>query len=218
MPLFPELSHRPAKELMRWFSEPDHDKEVPDGDLELWLGEVASRIAKNGIKGVDFLLSCIPSADDFRLRSILVSLSLVENQLSSRKRGTVCTRIRPFLYDARPIIVAETVDALSHLSCPGTKHGILPLLNHSSPYVVGSVLRFLARHFPEEAVPLLEQALDSEDPIIRQNGIDELDDLHYLPALPRIRQLLKDDNKYVREAAITAVMHLEEAEGNLEEQ
>ena len=182
---------------------------MPDDEKELWLDEAAIHIAKTGPWGVNFLLAFIPYADDLQLRSILLALSFPETKLSTAQRSKVSEIAKTFLGDNRPLIVADAIDALRHLGCRDAIKVVSPLLNHASPYVVGSVLRFFACHAPKKAVPLLEKALKSEEPIIRQNAIDELDHMNYRPALPKIRQLRRDPDKYVRQAARTAVANLE---------
>jgi HEAT repeat protein len=197
------------EELMRWFLQGGRAAWVSEGEGDLWLTEVAARIARTGSKGIAFLLSCLPKADDARLRAILTALSLSAKGLSTRRRAEVCGCVRPLLADARPLVVADAVDALRHLGCRDALDKVLPLLQHPSAYVVGSALRFLARHDPQRTVPLLEAVLKSPEPIMRQNALDELDDLGHVASLPKIRQLLKDPDQDVRQAALTAVENLE---------
>jgi hypothetical protein len=214
MSVFPELQQHTPKQLRRFFMG-DGGPHVPEEEQELWLQEVAIQIAKTGAKGIDFLLSCVPDADELRLRAILLAMSLVEKKMSARKRANICGVARTLLNDQRAMIVAEAVDTLSHLGCPETAEYVSPLLQHHSPYVVGSALRFFARRDHEKAVPLLEEALKSEEPIVRQSAIDELDEMNYTPALPKIRQLLQDPDEEVRQAARGAVVHLENADSLL---
>jgi HEAT repeat protein len=54
-------------------------------------------------------------------------------------------------------------------------------------------------------------ALTSKEPIVRQNAVDELDELNFSQALPAIKRLLRDKDRSVRQAARTAVRNLEEA-------
>ena len=61
------------------------------------------------------------------------------------------------------------------------------------------------------AKPLLYDALSSSHPIVRENAIDELDELDCKEALPRIRTLLDDPDKNVRQAAKTAIENLDMA-------
>ena len=56
---------------------------------------------------------------------------------------------------------------------------------------------------------MLERALHSKEPVVRQNAVDELDEMNYTPALAKIKRLLADPDKDVRQAASTAVAHLE---------
>jgi HEAT repeat protein len=212
MPLFPELSCRPPEELMHWFLDRDREAKVPDGEGESWLTEVAIEIAKAGANGIDWLLSVTPDVDASRQRAILTAFASAEKKLSVRKRTAICTLARTLLANRQPLVVAEAIDTLCHLGCRDARDDIFRLLEHSSPYVVGSALRYLARHEPTTAVPLLEKALESDEPVVRQNAIDELEELDYLPALPKIRRLLDDVDEYVRQAARTAVSHLEESE------
>ena len=104
------------------------------------------------------------------------------------------------------------MDTLSHLECPSAEEEVYSLLAHDSPYVAGSALRFLARRLGKKAVPLLVQALQSEEPIVRQNAVDELDEMNYRLALPQIKQLLRDPDQDVRQAARTAVAHFEDSD------
>ena len=92
--------------------------------------------------------------------------------------------MRGFLQDARPGIVAAAVEALNHLKCVDARGEILALLKHSAAEVVGSVLRFMTSRFPKDAVPLLEEALESPQALLRETAADELGELGYTPALP----------------------------------
>jgi HEAT repeat protein len=206
--LFPEVRRLSLKELESFF-QGTRTPHVPEDEQELWLQEVAIRIARTGAKGVDFLLSFLPRADQRRLRAALIALSFVQRTLSARKRMKICRLVMALLHDRRAMIVAEAVDTLSHLGCPAAEEEVYSLLQHGSPYVVGSALRFLSRHLGAKAAPLLVQALRSEEPIVRQNALDELDEMNYVRALPQIRQLLQDPDADVRQAARTAVGHFE---------
>jgi hypothetical protein len=209
MSMFPELRGRGPKELSSLFLS-GRGSEVPEDEQELWLQEVAVRIARAGAKGVDLLLSWAPGADESRLRAILLAMSFVAKKLSSHKRARICELARALLDDGRAMVVAEAVDTLSSLGCPAAAESVSPLLGHPSPYVVGSALRFFARRDREKAAPLLEKALGSEEPIVRENAVDELDGMNYTPALPKIRRLLRDPDEDVRQAARTALAHFED--------
>jgi hypothetical protein len=191
----------------------DGPPEVAEDEKELWLQEAAVNIARAGAWGINFLLAFVPYADELRLRAVLLGLSLVSAKLSARQRTAVEGTARQLLDDPRAMVVAEAVDTLSSLRCREATTLVTPMLQHTSPYVVGSALRFFAHCAPEQAVPLLKKALKSKEPIVRQNAVDELDDMNYTPALAKIRRLLKDPDQYVRQAARTAVAHLEMGTG-----
>jgi HEAT repeat protein len=184
--------------------------QVDENEQELWLQEAAVTIAKAGAWGVDFLLAFVPYADESRLRAILLALSMAAKKLSALQRANLVEVARRLLDDKRALVVAEAVDTLSHLGCREATKSVTPLLQHPSPYVVGSALRFFSRCAPDQAVPLLEKALKADDPIVRQNAVDELAELNYTPALAKIRRLLQDPHPDVRQAARTAVAHFED--------
>jgi HEAT repeat protein len=182
---------------------------VPKGEYALWLQELAIAIAKAGPEETKWLLAFARYADELRLRAILVAMTCVAEELSEQQREYLCELARQLLADKRPMVVAEAIDTLRLLGCRRAKDRIAALGRHSSPYVRGSVLRYFARHHSKEAVPLLERALNSKEPVVRQNAVDELDEMNYTPALAKIKRLLEDPDKDVRQAARTAVEHLE---------
>lgn len=92
---------------------------------------------------------------------------------------------------------------------------MLILRDHTSPYVRGAVLRFVSELYPELATKLLFESLRDQHALVRQNAIDELDDLGMIESLPSIRLLLNDSHPDVRQAAQTAVANLE-ARGHTE--
>ena len=204
----PRLRGHQPKKLQTIFMH-NGETPVPEGEREIWLQEAAIQIAKTSPRGVDFLLSRVPEADELRLRAILLAMSFVAKKVSSRQRVGICKLARELVGDRRPMVVAEAVDTLSNFACRSAVESVSPLLKHASPYVVGSALRFFARCDPVRAVPLLEKALKAEEPIVRQNAVDELDEMNHRPALEKIKRLLRDPDKDVRQAARTAVAHLE---------
>jgi HEAT repeat protein len=182
---------------------------LPQEESELWLQELAVAIAQVGREGTDCLLAFAPYADELRLRAILLAMTCVSEELSDQQREYLCDLARHLLADKRPMVVAEAIDTLTKLGCRRAKKSIATQSRHSSPYVRGSVLRYFARQHPKEAVPRLERALNSKAPVVRQNAVDELDEMNYRPALAKIKRLLADPDKDVRQAARTAVEHLE---------
>jgi len=182
--MFPSLHKVQPTELMAWFLGYSPPR-IPKDEYEFWLQEVALAIANAGPDWAGVLLAFAPHANEVQLRAILLALSCAKGILSEKQRDVLCARARDLLADRRPMVVAEAVDTLTTLGCRRTKESISSLLRHPSPYVRGSALRHFARRHPKEAVPLLERALHSKEPVVRQNAVDELDELNYTPALEK---------------------------------
>jgi HEAT repeat protein len=70
----------------------------------------------------------------------------------------------------------------------------------------------MAKLHPEKAIPLLLASLESEDAIIRENAIDELDDLDFKGAVPYLSKLINDPDINVRQAAQTALDNLQDTD------
>ncbi|MGI8552764.1 MAG: restriction endonuclease [Dehalococcoidia bacterium] len=79
---------------------------------------------------------------------------------------------------------------------------------HSSPFVRGSVLRFLSYVEPQSVLGPLLDALSDPAYVVRENAIDELDNLGVVESAGRIRTLLNDPEPDVREAAKEAIANL----------
>jgi HEAT repeat protein len=212
MPFFPELAETPLWSLFRDFDAPHPPAAIEEDDWPEWYAELAMQIAKSGKHGLEFLLSHAAMADVTRLRAILISLAFLSRRPvpHSHTRSRIKQMLLGLLGHPDPIIIANVIDDLGLLDFAEELDNVWRLRDHPSPYVVGSVLRFLSRHYPEKARPLLEQALTSPEYIIRENGVDELDELGCVESLPKLRQLLDDPHPHVRQAAQTAVANLEE--------
>lgn len=205
MSYFPELDGQNVAELIRSFNlEPFVVEGDSDAEKTVWYAEAACKIAEAGKEGGDYLLSRIDEVDDLRLRAILSALPCFRRKTTKIRKALLL-----FLHDERPLIMAEAIDSARYLGYKDFVDQILPLQDHQSPYVVGSVLRYLSHHYPKAATPLLLDALEKQDPILLQNAIDALDELGYVDALPRIRSLVDHGDAYVRQAAQTAVANLE---------
>ena len=183
----------------------DFDKDEYLDCEETWYEEIAYKIAGLGQPGVDFLLSRVTAADEARLRAIIGAIAWPKE-----KSERIYEMLRFYLNDPMPLVVSEVIDTARHLNYTEFLDEVLARQNHASPYVVGSVLRYLAQHYSLLAKPLLLEALEAQDPIIIQNGIDELDILEASEALPKIRQLQSHVDENVRRAAQSAVASLQE--------
>jgi hypothetical protein len=207
MAFFPELTGQSLQRLEELFvAEGPNNAE----DKELWFQEVAVLIAQRGNDGLSFLLRAIPEADPCQLRAILLAFSFLDPGVAKERIAELQGTLLGFLASENPSLVAQAIDALADLDVD-VANEVRSLLAHQSPYVVGSVLRYLSRHSPEQAKPILLKSLGSQDPIIRQNAIDELDSMGCWEALESIRSLVNDKDKNVRQAAQTEVNNMQAA-------
>jgi hypothetical protein len=176
-----------------------------DGDYDDYYEEVVQHIAAQGAPGLSYLKKVVQEAQMNvpQLRAAIWILSLQEEELWYREK------LQILLQDSRDLIVADAIDGLAVLKARDLSEKILQLYNHPSPYVKGSVLRYMSKLFPNEAPPMLIKALKDPHYIVRENAIDELDDLEYYQALPDIRALLQPgEHEDVIQAAETAVENL----------
>lgn len=211
MTFYPELDQLNLEELTACFEMPP-----PEGEnyADVYYSEVASLISQEGESGVAFLLKQLRQADSARLRAILFALT--------RKHETPLgeEQLLSYLEDERPEIVAEAVDGLRRQGLEGAADRVLSLAEHRSPYVRGSVLRFMSQLHPEGALPFLINAMKDKHFIVRENAADEMGELGKPEALPHLRSLLADPNGDVRQAAQTAIEILEakrDAESRIDE-
>lgn len=206
MSFYPELDHLTLQELIAHFQgSPLEGEEYAD----VYYQEVANLIGAQGEVGVAFLQGEIKKADTARLRAILFALT--EARLDNPEFRDL---LRSYLQDERPMVVMEAVDSLRMLGDKDSFEQVLALVQHPSPYVRGSVLRYMRCLYPNKALPVLIEALKDPDYIVRENAAEELGELYEVEAIPYLRPLLADSHVDVREAAHTAITMLEESESD----
>ncbi|NJM59583.1 MAG: HEAT repeat domain-containing protein [Oscillatoriales cyanobacterium RU_3_3] len=203
MSLYPELDNLDLTQLINCFH-----KTFPNGESDnfAYFGEVALRIRQQGKAGIDFLFEELDLANLDRLRGIILALTFPPPVEHPSLRDILLS----YLHDRRPSIVADAVDGMRFLGATDTADAVLPLSTHPDPYVRGSVLRFVSHLFPLSAPPILLKALQDPHYIVRENAIDELDDLGAIEAINYIRPFLSDPHPDVVQAAQTAISNLEE--------
>lgn len=197
MAIYHELVHFTLPELIDAFRGPP-----PEGDdyAAAYYDEVASLIRAQGEAGIEFLFDVGVHGTGDRLASLLVGLSPLRSNASRLK-----DMLRRHLCDDHPRVVMAAIDGLRHQGEGGAIDEVLKLRDHPSPYVRGSVLRYVGRFAPDAATPMLIAALDDADPIVRGTAIDELDELGVGDAMVLLCPLLADPDPDVRHAAQLAL-------------
>ncbi len=191
--------------LITSFRSPDPEEHDYHANYGIYFEELASQILAQGPAGLNFLLTELKQGDWVRQRGILAALGRAEPR-PARSQEVFLS----YLTDQREFIVAEAIDGLTHLKDPTVASQVLPYLSHASPYVRGSVLRYLSRLYGAAAKKTLVTGLRDPHYIVRENAIDELADLGITEAIPKIQLLLQDAHQEVRMAAKTALETLQD--------
>jgi len=208
MGIYPELDDLQAEDLYSKFEGRAPGADEPDyvHDKTIFYDEVADLIiAKGGESGYRYLLSRIASADTPRLRAILYALAIVKDH-----RHEVRAILTRYLEDGNDLIVSEAIEGLTHIGDKNSYDRITAFLDHPSPYVRGSVLRYLAKIDSAQAMTRLKAALADPHYIVRESAIDEIDELEMTKLVRReIEQLrVNDPHQDVRDAAKTAIENI----------
>ncbi len=200
MGVYPELDNLNLEALINcWYQPPLDGEEYAVS----YYDELAALIREKGEAGITFLFGEISKANTERLGAILFFLPPQDHPLLQ-------DTLRSYLHDERPHVVARAIDGLRRQGEKDSINEVLSLRAHPSPYVRGSVLRFISELYPESAPSLLLEALQDPHYIVRENAIDELDRLGVVEAISSIRPLLADPHPDTRQAAETAIQNLEE--------
>jgi len=211
MSLYPELDGLGITELVEAFHQP-----APEGDeyAFAYYSEIAWRLRQQGEAGNTALWNEIDKANIEQLRAILVALTAPVTAhpqikpLGRQRWLELRDLLKTHLGHTEPLIVAEAIDGLGHLGEKDVLNQVLSLHDHSSPFVRGSVLRYMAQLWPEQAFQLLIKALSDQHFIVRENALDELGELGRPEAIPHIQPFLTDEHPDVRQAAQTAIENL----------
>lgn len=204
-PRLTATGHRVLDKLITSFRSPDPEENDYNANYGIYFEELATKILAQGPAGLNFLLTELKRSNFARQRGILAALGRAEPPLSQLRE--VFLR---YLKDQRELIVAEAIDGLTHLRDTTVASQVLPCLSHASPYVRGSVLRYLSRLYGAAAKESLITCLSDPHYIVRENAVDELADLGITEAIPKIQPLLQDTYQEVRMAAKTALETLQD--------
>lgn len=176
-----------------------------NGDYSSFYDEVAQYIAALGAPGLSYLKNVV---EEDRMEVPQLRAAIWIFGLQDEEDPWYREKLQTLLQDPRELIMAEAVDGLVRIQARDLRENILRLRDHPSPYVRGSVLRYMSELFPKDAPPMLIAALKDPHYIVKENALDELDNLNYYQALPYIRPLLHNQHEDVIQAAETAVENL----------
>lgn len=151
---------------------------------------VATQLAEEHRQPLEAMLDSLSVK---RLRAGICGLGIV----SSVESESV---IKKFIDHDEPLVVAAAIDGLRRIGVADWSV-VSSQQQHPSPFVRGAILRFAKDRLGEESLPLLLRGLDDEDPIVRENAIDELDGLVSSDSADLIRPYLDDASAHVRQAA-----------------
>lgn len=211
MSLYPELDGLGITELLEAFHQPARDG---DEYAFAYYSEIAWRLRQHSEMGNTALWNEIGKANMEQLRAILVALTApvtVHPQfkpLGHQRLLELRNLLKTCLDYTEPLIIAEAIDGLTHLGEKDVLNHVLSLRTHPSPFVRGSVLRYMARLWPERSFQLLIEALNDPQFIVRESALDELGELGRPEAIPHIQPYLADEHPDVRQAAQTAIENL----------
>lgn len=212
--IYPELNSFSLVELEAKFrAPPPQDPDLAgagfpeDPDLvydNLWYDEVAIAIReRDPEKGARFLRGEVAGADLGRLTAILLAITwFKEGDRDQADLPIEC------LEHPDEDVVARAIDGLAGLGGCGLTERILALGADARPWVRGAVLRFAAQVVPDRAPALLLDALTDSHYVVRENAVDELEDLDYTPALARVEAMCADPHPHVRQTAVSAIINL----------
>ncbi len=197
MSLYPELDHLPLPELLDAFHGPP-----PEGDAyaAAFYDEVTGRIRGHGDPGIRFLVDAVDQTSGDRLASLLIGLAPIQSTIPK-----IETTLRRCLINDDGRVVMAAVDGLRLLGDAAAMDEVLALRDHPSPYVRGSVLRYMRSRSPKRATPILLEALNDPDPIVRGSAIDELGGIADRGVARLVVPLVDDPDPDVRRAAQLAI-------------
>jgi hypothetical protein len=196
----PELDNLSLHELIARFGGPATGHEDEE---QVYYDEIAYLMPeRHGANGTAFLLRELGQIrdDETRLGAVLGGLRFLP------PHDPVGIQITRFYLDhANEFIVMEAIDGLAHLEVTEAHDRVLAHLVHPSQYVVGAVLRYMSKLFPDEAKSILHKALSDRRYVVRECAVDELDELDPpafdVEVASHIRPLLGDSHPDVRSAA-----------------
>lgn len=200
----PELDSLSLQELQACFQTAAPKDADLEGDYQLWYEELAVDIRERDPDGgARFLRGQVARADPDRLAAILLALTWFHERDTAHADLMIEGLEHP---DEQ--VAARAIDGLAWLGGHGLTEQILARGADPRVLVRGAVLRFASRVVPDRAPTLLLDALTDRHYIVRENAVDELEELDYTAALARIEALSEDPHPHVRQAVLGAITSL----------
>lgn len=154
---------------------------------------------------VDYLEKNLDLFDLKRKRAAIFGLGFTKNA-----EHRIVEKLKSFLVNGESMLVSEAMDSLARMEIFDCWEAVNQQLKSNSEFVRGAALRFARAALQQKAIPLLLSALNDPHYIVRENAIDELSELGDNSIIERIKPLIADKHKDVRQAAETAIELLNE--------
>ncbi|MBF6437188.1 HEAT repeat domain-containing protein [Nocardia cyriacigeorgica] len=143
------------------------DRFSVDGEYDDYYEVVAQGLYEHGRAGIEVLVQELASRRIPQLRAALTVLAVQQGD-----DPQFVERAKSLAGNAEPIVAADAIRLLGSLGVTDVADRIRGLVGHSSPLIRASVLDYLARVEPDSARPVLIQALEDSDYIVRETAIE----------------------------------------------
>ena len=114
MSFFPILENKALPDLIRIFARIPRIRDCANED-ELFFQELASRIAKYGKVGAEFLLESLSHTDMQKLQGVLTAFSFVDKDAIKELLPRIRAELAAYLTSPSPSLVARAVDGINAL-------------------------------------------------------------------------------------------------------
>lgn len=194
--LFSELEGSTLDELTAAFRGPPLDGE----EYRIsFYDDVATQIAKVG--GVRFLEGELDRDDEDRMAAAIGALAFCEDPQVDL--GGLVVRLRRLLGHPNENVLTTAIDGLWRLEDRTVHDRVLELFARGATRLVRArALVYLRVLFPDEALPLLLDALSDPDATVRFAAVDELDELEQFTDRATFDRMLNDPDEDVRGHAL----------------
>jgi len=217
MSYYDNFKDLPVAELVSLYEQSISDEE----ERADYYCELAYALRRFPTAGVEYLFRKIGDSDLDKQRAAIYGLGIVPRELdgikalSDQQINNLTEELLKLLNqsDLSEFALVETIDTLRRLSIED-KELVLKFQNHHSPYVRGSIVRYVSGIFPREAPPLLRQGLQDTHYIVRSNAVSEIGNLGLKDLMGDLIALQNDPHPDVREAVEFEIQYLTDETDN----